>query len=109
MNFDIIPDEDALQNCCWCGEKIDAFAEVFDVGARLRPGIDLEPYRSHCIQIDLISRPKTLTTLVASEDSEARAEQQDLLFLVCSRKCAKKLRTALEKESAKGGIIDKPQ
>ena len=98
MKFHIIPDEDALSNCTWCGGRIDEFSEVFAVDARVRPGIDLHEYQNHCIQIDLISREKTLNVMVTADGSEAKAAQKDLLFLACSKKCAAKLKAVLEEE-----------
>jgi hypothetical protein len=106
MEFDIIPDEDALGNCTWCGRRIDESAEVFAVGARLRPEVDLSAYQSHCIQIYLISIEKTITAMVTADGSQAKAEQKDLMVLTCSKKCAAALKDTLKKEAAIGDMFD---
>jgi hypothetical protein len=41
MEFNIIPDEDALGTCTWCDRRIGESAEVFAVDARLRPKVNL--------------------------------------------------------------------
>jgi hypothetical protein len=106
MNFSIIPDEEALKNCTWCGSRIGESAEVFAVDARVRPEVDLHLYQGHCIQIDLIYQEKTITAMVTADDSEAKAEQKDLMFLTCSKKCGSKLKAALEKEVSIGDLFD---
>ena len=58
MEFNIIPDEEALGICAWCQSHIDSHVEVLGLGAKLRPDVDLSEYESHCIQIGLISRGK---------------------------------------------------
>jgi hypothetical protein len=106
MNFSIIPDEDALKHCAWCGSRIGESAEVFAVDARVRPEVDLRLYQGHCIQIDLICQEKTINAMVVADDSEAKAEQKDLMFLTCSKKCGSELKAALEKEVSIGDLID---
>ena len=49
MEFDIIPDEEALGRCAWCESRINDTMEVFGLGAKLKPDIDLSDYESHCI------------------------------------------------------------
>jgi hypothetical protein len=105
MKFDIIPDEDALNLCAWCGGAIDEFTDVFAVGATARPHVDLHAYRGHCIQIDLISQEKSLNALVAAEDSDAKAEQKDLMFMVCSTACSAALKQVLQKEAMKSQLL----
>lgn len=106
MEFNIIPDEDALESCTWCGRRIDESAEVFALGARLRPEVDLYVYQGHCIQIYLISKEKTITAMVTADGSEAKAEQKDLMFLTCSKKCAAALKNTLKKEAAISDMFD---
>ena len=106
MDFHIIPDQEALQNCTWCEVHVSDDAEVVAFGARLRPGIDLSDYQSHCIEITLITEQKTIYALVTSEDSEARNDGKDLMFMTCSDSCGIKLKEALEREVAAGNLLE---
>jgi hypothetical protein len=105
MKFPIIPDEDALNTCSWCGSRIDEFSEVFAVDARLRPEIDLHAYQGHCIQLDLIRHAKTLNAMVSTDGSDAKAAGKDLMFMVCSKKCGTKLKKALKEEVSLGKLL----
>jgi hypothetical protein len=58
MEYDIIPDDEALSKCTWCRSHIDDQMEVLGLGAKLRPDLDLSEYESHCIQIGLVSEEK---------------------------------------------------
>jgi hypothetical protein len=106
MEYNIIPDEDALKTCTWCGRKINEFDEVFAVDARLQPGVDLSEYEGHCIEINLISQEKTLNVMVTAGDSEAKADQKDMMFLVCSETCYEELNETLAKEAAAGTMFE---
>lgn len=105
MKFPIIPDEDALNKCTWCGSRVDEFSEVFAVDARLRPEIDLQAYQGHCIQLDLKTGAKTLNVMVTTDGSDAKAAGKDLMFLVCSKKCGTQLKKALKEEVSLGNLL----
>ena len=105
MDFPIIPDQEALRKCAWCEEHVLEDAEVFAFGAKLRAGIDLSEYQSHCIEITLALEQKDICALVTAEGSEARNEGKDLMFMTCSDSCGKKLKEALEKEVAAGELL----
>ncbi len=106
MTFQIIPDEDALGNCAWCNGRIYEDTEVFALGAKLRPGVDLSEYQSHCIEIELASEGKNVNMMVTAEGSEAKMEGKDAMFLLCSEKCGKKLKGVLQKEITIGDLFD---
>ena len=106
MDFHIIPDQEALQNCAWCEGHVSDDAEVVAFGAKLQPGIDLSDYQSHCIEITLITEQKDIYALVTSEDSEARNDGKDLMFMTCSDSCGIKLKEALEREVAAGNLLE---
>ena len=55
MEYDIIPDDEALSKCTWCRSHIDDQMEVLGLGVKLRPDLDLSEYESHCIQIGLVA------------------------------------------------------
>lgn len=105
MEFDIIPDKEALGQCACCRNPIDDHMELFGFGARLKSGIDLSGYESHCIQIRLLSGDKDVFTMVTIEGSEARNDGNDCMFLVCSEKCENELKAALEKEISSGNMF----
>jgi len=98
MEFSIIPDKEALSKCAWCQSHIDDHMEVFDFGAKLKSNVDLSEYESHCIQIGLVSEEKPIYMMVTAQGSEAKSEGKDGMFLVCSKKCGKKLKKALAEE-----------
>lgn len=105
MQFPIIPDKEALSKCAWCQSHIYEDMEVFGLGAKLKPDVDLSEYESHCIEIGLVARETPVYMLVSARGSEAKNQGKDCMFLVCSKKCAKKLKNVLEKEISLGKIF----
>ncbi|MGD9080820.1 MAG: hypothetical protein PVG96_15845 [Desulfobacterales bacterium] len=106
MEFNIIPDKEALSRCAWCQTRIYDDMEVFGFGAKLKPDVDLSEYETHCIQLDLVSAEKPVYMMVAAQDSEAKKEGKDCMFLVCSEECGKKLKDVLEKEISLGKMFN---
>jgi len=109
MEFYIIPDEEALSKCACCQSHINNHVEVLGLGARLKPDVDLSEYESHCIQIGLVSEEKPVYMMVTAQGSEARANGNDCMFLVCSEGCGKKLKRLLEKEISLGKMFETVQ
>jgi hypothetical protein len=66
MEYYIIPDKEALDQCAWCQSKIDDHMEVFENGAKFKSDVDLSEYETHCIQIDLISQEKPVYMMVTA-------------------------------------------
>ena len=106
MEFSIIPDKEALSRCAWCQTRIYDDMEVFGFGAKIKPDVDLSDYESHCIQLDLVSEEKCVYMMVTAQDSEAKKEGKDCMFLVCSEACGKKLKDVLEKEISLGKMFN---
>ena len=106
MGFSIIPDRDALGKCAWCQEKINDDMEVFCLGAKLKPDIDLSEYQSHCIEIELATGKKQACMMVTAKDSQARKEGNDGMFMVCSEKCGQDLKEGLQKEIELGNLFE---
>lgn len=106
MDYDIIPDKEALGKCAWCQGTIDEFAEVFAVGAKLKPDADLSAFESHCIQIELVSEDKSVCMMVTARNSEAKNNGNDGMFLLCSESCGEALKAILEKEVESGMLFD---
>ena len=105
MEFNIIPDEEALSRCAWCQSHISDDMEVFSAAAKLMPNVDLSEYESHCIQIGLISEEKPIYMMVTAQGSEAKRDGKDCMFLFCSEECGKKLKNVLEKEISLGKMF----
>ena len=109
MEYDIIPDDEALNKCAWCRSHINDQMEVLGLGAKLRPDLDLSEYESHCIQIGLVSEEKPLYMMVTTHGSEAKINGNDGMFLVCSEGCGKKLKSVLENEISLGKMFETVQ
>lgn len=106
MEFNIVPDNEALSKCPCCQSEITEFMEVFGLGAKLNPDVDMSEYEGHCIEIDLASADMSVYMMVTGRGSEAKNEGKDAMFLVCSEKCAKKLKNVLEKEISSGEMFE---
>ena len=106
MEYNIIPDQEALSKCTWCHCQINDHMEVLGLGAKLNPDVDLSEYESHCIQIGLVSEEKPIYMMVTAQGSEARDNGNDGMFLICSEKCGKKLKATLEKEISLGAMFE---
>jgi hypothetical protein len=105
MEFNIIPDEEALSKCAWCQNHIGDDMEVFGAGAKLKPDVDLSEYESRCIQTILVSEEKPIYMMVTGEGSEAKEDGNDCMFLFCSEECGLKLKTVLDKEISLGKMF----
>ena len=106
MTYHIIPDAEALSKCTWCGKHISEDAEVFSVGVKFKPDVDLSEYEGHCIDITLVSEEKPFYLLVTIEGSEAKRDGNDGLFLFCSEACGDDLKRALAKEMSAGKLFE---
>ena len=106
MEFSIIPDKEALSKCAWCQKQISDDMEVFGLGAKLKPNVDLSEYENHCIEIDLVSEEKPVYMMISAQGSQAKSEGKDCMFLVCSEGCGKKLKDVLEEEISLGKMFN---
>jgi hypothetical protein len=105
MEFNIIPDEEAMSKCAWCQNHIIDDMEVFGAGAKLKPDVDLSEYEGHCIRIGLVSEEKPIYMMVTAQGSEAKKDGKDCMFLFCSEECGKKLKNVLDKEISLGKMF----
>src|SRR5258708_26924653 len=90
-------ERDPLPNCAWCEDEIPEDVEVFTIGDKAKPGIDLSEAEGTIIPLSLIQANRTVSALVPTKDSSA-ARDGDLIFMVCSQSCAQALSNALEKD-----------
>ena len=101
-----ISDEEALGKCAWCDKKITEDIEVFGFGATIRPDADLSNYEGEAIALPIVTEDRSVPMLVTSEGSEAKRDGNDVMFMVCSEKCGKDMKFALEVEKSLGDIFE---
>ena len=89
--------EDTLK-CGWCGDEIPDDTEVFSIGAKAIPGLDLSGLEGKVIDIALLRKDRNVQGLVVTGDSPAKKDGKDLLFVTCSESCAEALTQGLERE-----------
>jgi hypothetical protein len=91
-------ERDPLPNCSWCEDEIPEDAEVFTVGAKTKPGIDLSEAEGTIVPLSLVRAGRTVMALVPTKDSPAVRDGYDLIFMVCSQSCAQALSNGLEND-----------
>ena len=105
MEFNIIPDKEALSKCSWCQSQITDHMEVFGLAVKLKSNVDLSEYEGHCIELGLASEEKSVCMMVTGQGSQAKNDGKDVMFLVCSETCGKKLKKVLEKKISLGKMF----
>jgi len=95
MEYYIIPDKEALSQCAACRGNINEITEVFGLGIKLKPAVNLSEFESHCIEINLVSGKKPVFMMVTKQGSEAKNDGKDGMFLLCSLSCGKKLKIGM--------------
>jgi len=105
MDAVIIPDKEALGKCAWCRKRIRDDREVFAFGAKIRDEADLSEYEGKTVRLMLLSEDRGVPMMVATEGSDAKNDGSDVMFLVCSEKCGKEMKAALEREKSIGDIF----
>jgi hypothetical protein len=91
-------ERDPLPNCSWCEDEIPEDVEVFTVGAKTKPGIDLSDAEGTIVPSSLIRADRTVMALVPTKDSPAVRAGYDLVFMVCSQSCAQAVSNGLEND-----------
>ncbi len=88
--------------CAWCNKIVSQGVEVFGLGAKAKKGlIDkliLKNKEGKFTTLHLFMSNKTVTTLVANSDSQAKRDGKDFMFMTCSHTCAELLKDTLQKE-----------
>jgi len=90
--------ERLLHTCTWCLNSIPKGVERFAFGVKASEAIDLTEKQGEFVALKLLLKEKTVVALVTTQDSEAREQGFDLMFLTCSQVCAEKLKDALDME-----------
>jgi hypothetical protein len=99
---------EVLKRCAWCNQYIPEDEEIFSLGSKTHPGIDLSDQEGGVILLEV--GEKLVPALVPTADSPAKEAGNDVLFVLCSRRCGSALREALGEQlggrSAKGDVHD---
>lgn len=88
--------------CGWCGRAIGEDDPVIAVGARVYEGIDLSLVEGKVIELAFTVSNKTVLVGVAGFDSDAKAEGNDMVFMVCSDACGRQIQSAFADELSRG-------
>ena len=94
-----------LKTYSWCGVKIDNGSEIFALGCKKNPEIDISKYEGKIMPVAIAPLNKTIWALVPTEDSDARREGKDLMFVLCSQECGNQLKETLQQEKELGDLI----
>jgi hypothetical protein len=89
--------------CGWCGASIGDDQPVFGIGAKAFPDVDLSLVQGKVIEITLETAAKRVLAAVAAFDSDAKRAGDDLMFMVCSEACGRRLQATVASELARGG------
>lgn len=87
-----------LRTCAWCNQIIPEDAEIYGFGARTGSRVDLTGKEGEFVTLKLAISDKIIVALVPPEDSIAREEGYDLVFITCSPECAEELKENLQLE-----------
>lgn len=84
--------------CAFCDKEMSSSEEVFGMGAKLKEGLDYPSEVGRMTPVELPVQGKTYECMVTADNSRAKLEGWDLVFMVCSEKCGSELRDILEME-----------
>ena len=98
--------EDIFSLCAWCGKHIPDDVEVFSMGGKARPNFDMSRHEGGILQIEVGSGDKVVSVFVPTEDSSAKADGNDFLFMTCSLSCTEKLEEAMLRDKNLGDALD---
>ena len=98
--------ESLINTCAWCGALIPEDTEVFSLGAKLKPDIDLKRDEGTVIHLRLETIDKVVLAIVPTSDSPAKKEGKAILFMICSDDCGTALGKALEQDV---NVVDGPK
>jgi len=105
MDAVVIPDKEALGKCAWCRKRIHDNREVFGFGAKIKKEANFSEYEGNAIRLMLLSEDRGVPMMVTTEGSEAKKNGNDVMFMVCSEKCGKEMKTALKREKSVGDVF----
>jgi hypothetical protein len=93
----VLDSEEFVTTCVNCGKKINPNSEIFTLGAKVSPGIDLSPFMGRMINLPSF-RKDIFPVIVSGKDSDAIKAGNDLLMTVCSENCGNELKEYIRRE-----------
>jgi len=84
--------------CAYCGKQLTEECEVFLIGGKLKPEVDVREEEGQMISFSMSYSGKNISAVVPASNSEAKTDGFDVGFIVCSENCAKYLRNDLQTE-----------
>ena len=82
--------------CAWCKQHIPLDAPVVTIGMKLEPDNGMLAKEGLFIEMPVPGGDRTVVALVSQQNSPAKEEGKDLMFMVCSDPCAQAVREALK-------------
>ena len=101
-----IEPEEVLSMCAWCNKDIGEGQEVFGMGGKLRPNVDVSKYKGKVMPITLTCVEKTVCVIVTTDDSDAKRDGKDVMFMICSEQCGYDLKEALNEDKSLGDSLE---
>jgi hypothetical protein len=84
--------------CSFCEKKIGSGADVYGLGVKLKAGLEYPYGMGRMTAVHLPIHGKAFPCMATADDSQAKMEGWDLVFMVCCEKCGDHLRSILEEE-----------
>ncbi|MFQ5855846.1 MAG: hypothetical protein ACE5LU_09415 [Anaerolineae bacterium] len=98
-----LPVPDEARVCAWCKKPLPA-RDVYGLGARAVPGIELPGPPGTVQTLWINSAQREVHTIIVTKDSPAKQQEGwDFYFALCSETCANELRTALVADGIPAG------
>jgi hypothetical protein len=82
-------------SCAYCGSVIGEKQEVFSLGSHITDGLDVGPWEGEILPFRVEGLDHPVLGAVVPEGSDAKNAGNDLVFQLCSERCAKNLKEAL--------------
>jgi len=90
--------------CSWCKRAIPEDQEHFMLGAKVLKS-RLLPTRAGVVELSIAAKKKKIHAIVPAENSTAKKEGKDVLFVVCCEDCAQALSQVLKESGGDFEII----
>ncbi len=89
--------DEVFETCAWCKVEIPEDDEVFGLSGSVKDTSDLKTLDGDKVTLELNS--ETANGFAPPFYSDAKREGRDVIFMLCSEKCAGELEEALNKHA----------